>query len=125
MPAPLSCSACGYVFEPGVAGNCPQCGRRQGLNWGPWMGVIQGLGVVGFLLVVGAPWEVTVIATAIVAANALLRRRVATGPATREKVAEQERNAARPTLQQVANLGVLLRGGLPLASFIGSFVMFM
>jgi hypothetical protein len=47
------------------------------------------------------------------------------GPATREQVAEQERNAARPNLLQVANLGVLLSGGLLLASFIGSFVMFM
>jgi hypothetical protein len=46
---------------------------------------------------------------------------VATGPATREQVAEQERNAARPNLLQVANLGVLLSGGLLLASFIGLF----
>jgi len=60
------------------------------------------------------PWR-------FVAANALLRRKVATGPATREQVAEQERNAARPNLLQVANLGVLLGGGLLLASFIGLF----
>lgn len=46
-------------------------------------------------------------------------------PLTREEIAEQERNALHPRLLQVANMAVLLSGGLLLVSFIGSFVMFM
>lgn len=125
MPPSISCSACGHVFDGAVTRTCPVCGRRQGPDWRPWIGIIRVLGVVGFLLVVGAPWQVTVIAAALVAAYGLLRRGKEKWPRTRQEVEEQERNAAHPGLLRVANFGVGLSMALLLASFVGSFAMFM
>lgn len=79
---------------------------------------------MGFLVVVGAPWQITVIAAALVAAYGLLRRN-SKGPATREEVAAQERNARSPNLLRVANMGVALSGAFLFMSFLASFVMFM
>lgn len=125
MPPSISCSACGHVFDAAVTRTCPACGRNQGLNWQPWIGVIRVLGVVGFLLAVRAPWQVTVIAGALVAAYGLLRGRKDKWPQTRQEVEEQERNAVHPELLRVANFGVGLSVALLLTSLIAAFVMFM
>jgi hypothetical protein len=125
MSAPISCASCGYVFDPGVTRICPQCSRPNDPIWQPWIGAIRVLGIVGFLVVVGAPWQITVVAAALVAAYGLLRRNASKGPATREEVAEQDRNARSPNLLRVANMGVALSGALLFTSFLGSFVMFM
>jgi len=44
---------------------------------------------------------------------------------SRQDIEEQERNAAHPVLLRIANIAVLLGGGLLIFAFIGSFVMFM
>ena len=125
MSASTSCPACGHVFDAAATRTCPACGRDQGPNWQPWIGIIRVLGVVGFLVVVRAPWQVTVIAAALVAAYGLLRRKQEKWPQTRQEVEEQERNAVHPKLLRVATVGVGLSLGLLVASFIASFVMFM
>lgn len=125
MPPSISCSVCGHVFDAAATRTCPVCGRYQGPNWQPWIGIIRVLGIVGFLLFVGAPWQVTVIAAALVAAYGLLRRKKERWPPSRQEIEEQERNAVHPRLLRVANFGVGLSVGLLVASFIASFVMFM
>lgn len=124
MPPSISCPACGYMFDAAATRTCPACGR-QAPNWQPWIGFIRVLGVVGFCLVVGASWQVTAIAAAVVAAYGLVRRNQEKWPKTRQEIEEQERNAVHPKILRVANFCVGLSVGLFAAAFIASFVMFM
>jgi hypothetical protein len=120
-----TCPSCGAAMEGGFGRRCEKCGAVASLNWQPWMGLIQVVGAVGFMVVLRFPWQVTIIITALVAANALLRRNSAGTPLNREGIAEQERNATHPAVLRMANFGVALSGALFVVSFMFAFVMFM
>lgn len=112
-------------MEGGFGKQCPKCGAVAALDWQRWMGPIQVIGAIGFLAVLQFPWQVMVVLTALVAANAFLRHKSRTAALTREEIAKQEQNAGRPNLLRVANLGVALSGAFFLVSFMVAFVMFM
>lgn len=76
-------------------------------------------------MVVRAPWQVTAVVVALLAANALLKRKSTQPPLDREALAAQERNAAHPHLLRAATFGVGLSIALLFTTFIFSFVMFM